>query len=152
MSLAYFASQFKTSVIVNGILSLNCQLCPMAYTLTEVNLIARKLKAPITIGRIDGIPVALVGARIFRDIKTFDNCTYEISNDFSENDHFKIYLIGEEGLTDENISALIDMIRNKRAETRVEEFYQAKSNNVNNCLADKHEYMPTRDIKLEKRM
>ena len=152
MSLAYFASQFKTSVVVNGILSLNCQLCPMAYTLTEVNLIARKLKAPITIGRIDGIPVALVGARIFRDIKTFDNCTYEISNDFSENDHFKIYLIGEEGLTDENISALIDMIRNKRAETRVEEFYQAKSNNVNNYLADKYEYMPTRDIKLEKRM
>ena len=61
-------------------------------------------------------------------------------------------LIGEDGLTDENISALIDMIRNKRAETRVEEFYQAKSNNVNNCLADKHECMPTKDIKLEKRM
>lgn len=149
MGLAYFASHFKTSVIVNGILSLNCQLCPLSYTLEEINLIASKLDSSVTFGKINGLPVALIGARIFRNIKTFDNQIYEISNDFSTIDHFKVYLIGKEDLTDKDIDNLVDIVRNKRKEGKMKEFSQM---NLNSCLVVEREYSPVDEIKLEKRL
>lgn len=149
MGLAYFASHFKTSVIVNGILSLNCQLCPLSYNLDEINLIASKLDSSVTFGKIDGLPVALIGARIFRDIRTFDNQIYEISNDFSVIDRFKVYLIGKEDLTDKDIDDLVDIVRKKRKEGQKKEFSRI---NLNLCLVEEREYSPEDEIKLEKRL
>lgn len=151
LGLMYFASQFKTSIIINDILSLKCQLCPMAYTLDEVKLIAKKLKVPFTLGKIGDIPVALIGARIFRSIKTDDNSLYEISNDFGSNDHFKIYLIDKEELTDEAINGLVDMVKNNRRKSNKEP-YKTNSTNLNNCLAEQLECAPLDEIRLEKRI
>ena len=138
MGIMYFASQFKTSVIVNGILSLNGQLCPLAYTLDEIRLMSKYLNTSFTLGKINGVSVALIGARIFRNIKTFDNDVYEIINDFKADASFKVYLIDEESLTDKDIDALILMIRENRYEQR-----NKKANN---------DYSLNKEFKLEKRI
>lgn len=152
MGLAYFASHFKTSVIVNGILSLNCQLCPLSYTLDEIKLIANQLNAPVTFGKIDGLSIALIGARIFRDIKTFDNQIYEISNDFSTGAHFKVYLIAKEDLTDKDIDDLVEIVRKNRKESRIEDFYRTNSNRFDNYLLEESKCSLVNDMKLEKRL
>ncbi len=151
LGLMHFASYLRTSIIIYDILLLKCQLCPMAYTLDEVKLIAEKLKVPFTLGKIDGIPVALIGARIFESIKTDDNSLYEISDDFGSNDHFKIYLINKEELTDEAINGLVDMVNNNRRKSNKEP-YETTSPNLNNCLAEQLECAPIDEIRLEKRI
>lgn len=115
IEISSFADNFKTSVIINGVLHLKGSLCPLSYTFSEVNSIAKALNRPFTLGSVGGANVAVIGTFLTRDYPVFGtNLNYEVSKEMPESSRFRVYLFNEERLTDEDILSLENLVRNKR--------------------------------------